>query len=573
MKSPQSAQPQIVLPATSRSAASVNGGAIASGMPLVSVRPDDVLNLQRLVGNAAVTAWLSGGVAPPPAVQRGKTPHPDSVKAQPTAEELRSAHRSRSQERGRQRHATRIETLRDDPELRFTVEDQNHRLFVKREGRAATLMIASLPLPVAVFITELRARFDTLRQKAEGSLKPLMKPRWDDQRLTNTEAKFVVGQNSAVAAVTQADTVFFNAAPADQRLAAEEEVARRLAVVIKGVNDLAKKVGRHLHKPSNRPNRPQGHHKGPGQKYANVTSTAHYVLKMGNAVERYKIEGLLARYGEQPGYPESGFERDHQPHNALIKRVADMPEFADRTIIDVTAGHSRGAWSIMLQAVRHQAGRTFGHKANPIIADLASEEQAERLRLATGLHTAAQTAALAVAQAAAVVGGSAPLPGLANATQQAVLAANQAEADAATAMITPDEPETTAARDAIKRAKGLLARAVAAAANNVAAAGAITTAVPSMDAARTEAKDFDDEIRDFGVQYLIDSMQEDVAAMKAVVRDGTNYADVDAALPLNVPLNANPNAALRQQIQTQVEAGEDRINSSDALVRAFADPR
>ena len=81
----------------------------------------------------------------------------------------------------------------------------------------------------------------------------------------------------------------------------------------------------------------------------------YYMKKFSSAVERYRVEGLVAHYEAQPAYEGSDFERDHQPHNDLIETMAAFPEFKDKRMQTVAAGRTKKGWSIMLHHDRHGA--------------------------------------------------------------------------------------------------------------------------------------------------------------------------------------------------------------------------
>ena len=69
-------------------------------------------------------------------------------------------------------------------------------------------------------------------------------------------------------------------------------------------------------------------------------------------------------------------------------------------------------------------------------------------------------------------------------------------------------------------------------------------------------------IRQFCIEYLVQSMKDDAAAMKAVVALDGSFED----------MSLMPAADLRRyraQVRKQVIAGEDRILSTEASVRTY----
>lgn len=537
-------------------------------------REEALLALQRAVGNRA-TASLVGGlavqreddemdVAPQDeettplssAAQDRLSSRMRSVKKMPSSEDYRARRRKAQSDRRGEQKKRQLTMSRfgpavfSHPEYQFEVdagggEPERHRLYVEGEASDSTLMIASLPLPVGDFMLEMRARFAKLKNKALLAVNPLDAT---DPTLATYETDFVVNETAAKAALTIATGVLGSLTSTTQaRLLAEEQVAVKLHPLIGAVVYLAKTLGRHYRKPSNRPQRAAGHVKGAGKKFSGVTNERHYLARMGSAAERYKIEGLVARYGEQPDYVNSKFDRDHQPHNGLIERVAKIPEFSGRRIRTVSQNHSLGAWTIMVHHDRHTKGRTYGSKAKTISGRFDSGLAAERRRLAQ------------------VLLGPVTLLG---AAVQPVGAGTPAAAKAAKAV-----QEAMVATTAASTAHSKTALAVAAIAHAYtklqALAGIVPPPVlgPLLSAAQSvdlQAKQVPADVRAWCIDHLIDSMKMDVADMKAVAAGSTNFADI---------VGLGLGAAQAQQIadvQNQIELGENRILTTEDEIRAFA---
>ncbi len=255
------------------------------------------------------------------------------------------------------------------PELAFQAGDEVHHLFARQAGPAFRLMIASIPLPIVDFILEMDARFEKLKARSQDSAKRLTKKML---RVTKTFSTFTATKLAADTHLGTANTVFANlAATANDKLIAEENLAKALNKLIVLVNSFAKRLDTHFNVP--------GNVRAP--KY--VKGADYYTKKMSSAVERYRIEGLVARYTEQPDYPDSDFERDHQPHNDLIETMAALPEFTGKKLRTVAAGRTLLGWSIMLHHDRHAAGRTYGNKGGTVTATFLSDLAAHRATLPT----------------------------------------------------------------------------------------------------------------------------------------------------------------------------------------------
>ncbi len=363
-----------------------------------------------------------------------------------------------------------VADVTQQPVIGFAAGTEQHHVYVEPRGGTWRLMIASLPLPVGDFIIELSARFTKLETKA-GSKTHLLKAL---RGLATSTKNFATARTAAEARLLTATGVFGNAASTVQaRAEAEEALAGSLHRMIVLVNALAKRLGTAVTDASLSP-RPARFRDDPLRAHK-ADDTGRYLKKMGAAMERYRIEGLVARYREQPDYPGSDFDRDHQPHNDLIETVAAQPEFAGRVVRDVAAGRTQLGWSIMLHHGRHAAGRTFGNLGGQVTNDF------------------------------------------------------------------------------------------------LAALGAFRSSPHKAQ-----------EIRDFCVDYLVGSLQDDVARMKAVANAAGSYSDLDLPVHDAVVKEALPHApdpaaeTLRKEaevakIKQQILDGEDRILATQELVRHYGD--
>jgi hypothetical protein len=353
--------------------------------------------------------------------------------------------------------AGQIDESTGQPVVAFQAEDEVHRVFVGQAGGRWQLMIASIPLPVGDFILEMGARFWHLKAKAEDRtrvIKPL-------PQLAKSVTNFTTAQTQADNDLIAANAVFANVASTTQnKAAAEEALARSLHRLIVVVKALAKRFGTYVNTPG---------------KARKPKTAGYYFDKMTSAVERYRVEGLVARYQEQPDYEGSSFERDHQPHNDLIETMAALPEFAGKKMQTVARKRTLLGWSIMLHHDRHAAGRTFSNKGGQVTAQFI-------LDLAT------------------------------------------------------------------YRAGGI----------------------------RTQA-----EIRRFCIEYLVQSLKDDVAAMKVVANNVGNYGDIDLPVTDSVLKAAKGGPApslaaiaaeitnFKTRVQQQILRGEDRMLDTESEIRDY----
>lgn len=440
---------------------------ITSRPPRASARPGSgalgvpgtISQLQRQAGNRAVTTLLSPGGAL--AVQRARGAAGGSGSSRirpvkPTAEQIREEGRARrrgaaeqARSDARSERSARFRNL--NPSVGFEVGDpeagtvEKHQVFAEVVNGRPLLMIASIPLPIAAFIQGMDARFQFLL--AEGARAPKM-PKW----FTDRSAGYPGIKLGAETELAAADLVFANGASTyDQKRQAETALAGRLHDLIAAVTKMSALLGKHFAIPGKQP--------------AGTTMEVDawgaprpdsYLTFLRDAPARYDIEGLVARYADMPDFEGSGFERDHQPHNDLIERMARLPEFAGRELQRVAAGRTQRGWAIMLYHDRHAAGRTFSTKGGQVTATFLSDLAAARPTLTTP-----------------------------------------------------------------------------------------------------------DAVRDWCIDYLIQSMRQDVAAMLAVVAQEASYLDLAGSEAAAV--------AMRAKVRTQIEAGEQRILGTEDSIRGYKD--
>ncbi len=349
-----------------------------------------------------------------------------------------------------------IDESTGQPEVAFMAGDEVHRVFVSQQGFRFRLMIASVPLPIADFILEMEGRFTRLKAKAEDRTRVIkVLPRLDQSFKNFTTAKL-----QALADLATADSTFANVLSTNlEKGLAEQTLAKALHKLIETVKALANRFGKYVAEPG---------------KAHKPKATDYYFKKMSSAVERYRVEGLVAHYEAQPGYEGSNFERDHQPHNDLIETMAALPEFAGKRMRTVAAGRTLKGWSIMLHHDRHAAGRTYSNKGGQVTAQFLLDLAAHRLTKPT--PTQAQT-------------------------------------------------------------------------------------------------------RQFCIDYLVQSLKDDVAAMKVVANNDGNYTDLDAPVTDSVlkaakggpvPSHADIATAIidrRDEVKKQILDGEDRMLGPEADVR------
>lgn len=233
------------------------------------------------------------------------------------------------------------------PALDFLVEgEEPHTLYVGPHQGTFVLMIASHPLPVGTFIVEMDQRFESLkREYLANKLRAI-------RRYNNTLVDFAERKQAAQDQLVTTNNVFSNVASTPrEKLESERELSLKLGPLIAKVNAFAVSLGNFFNVP------------GKGR---NVVPSNTYTNAMATAQERYNIEGLVATYETQPDYPNSDFERDHQPHNDLIETVAGFGDFAGKEIGNVAADRTQKGWSILLHHDRHAAGRTFGSKGGNV---------------------------------------------------------------------------------------------------------------------------------------------------------------------------------------------------------------
>jgi hypothetical protein len=70
------------------------------------------------------------------------------------------------------------------------------------------------------------------------------------------------------------------------------------------------------------------------------------------------------------------------------------------------------------------------------------------------------------------------------------------------------------------------------------------------------------DIRRYCIDYLVQSMKDDVTAMKAVAANGSNYTDMSGMTP-------GDKATYQGRVKNQIDIGEDRILSTEASIRTY----
>jgi hypothetical protein len=230
-----------------------------------------------------------------------------------------------------------------------------------------------VPLPIADFILEMEARFGKLKSKSEDKSRVLKAL----PRLAGSAKNFADARTKALNDLAAANTVFANGLSTHEaKRLAEETIARSLHRLIELVKALANRLGKYVNEPG---------------KAFKPKASDYYFKKMAGALERYRVEGLVARYREQPDYEGSDFDRDHQPHNDLIETMATLPEFAGTKMVQVAAGRTQLGWSIMLHHDRHALGRTFAIKGGQVTSKFMTDLTVFRLTGPTGAQGSAST--------------------------------------------------------------------------------------------------------------------------------------------------------------------------------------
>ncbi len=117
------------------------------------------------------------------------------------------------------------------------------------------------------------------------------------------------------------------------------------------------------------------------------------------ALERYRLEGMVATYAEMPREVGDQLTPDHQPQAELLWRVSNLPAFAG-TLLRGIAGRSRsqhvpGGMSINLHERRHVLTRTYGARG-AATADAAWDRIRARVAAAGRDEEAQRTAAVDV---------------------------------------------------------------------------------------------------------------------------------------------------------------------------------
>jgi hypothetical protein len=69
-------------------------------------------------------------------------------------------------------------------------------------------------------------------------------------------------------------------------------------------------------------------------------------------------------------------------------------------------------------------------------------------------------------------------------------------------------------------------------------------------------------IRQFCLDYLVQSMKDDVAAMKAVALDDSNYTDMSG-------MSAGDKTTYKAKVKAQIDTGENQILATEASIRTY----
>ncbi|WP_143035859.1 hypothetical protein [Lentzea fradiae] len=452
-----------------------------------------------------------------------------------------------------------VEGAKEQHRLFPGYEDSDPDLELRGAGEPAAprrLMIASRPLPVTAFIFEMHTQYERLRHKVHRLLPNQF--RSVDPDLTADDAMMRTYQSVATNATATANAEIANpAATWSARLLAEQNVAIALKPMIALVIKLAKDLGTYLAKGkrSGYPNKPTG-------KYRNVTSDLHYRAQMSRLVARYRVEGLVATYAKQPDYVHSGFERDHQPHSDLLKKVASQTEFADRQIKQVVSGkQAQGGWTIMLHDQRHRAGRTYKQRGKTVSSNFLKALKDERKRLARLLRAAMTEVHDALSTS--ITGTS---PALAKAVLDVGRAKNKANHAVQAVSSSPDACSLVLAAEMQLIAADRALQATPSAQSDRAA---VTAALSHMSSASALARSRADDVRAFCVAQMVDSLEQDAQAMKNVVASPpANFSDIEQLTHLN---QAERNT-LMADIKAEVEAGEDRLLLGQNALHDYARP-
>ncbi|MBI4473200.1 MAG: hypothetical protein HY646_11060 [Acidobacteria bacterium] len=84
---------------------------------------------------------------------------------------------------------------------------------------------------------------------------------------------------------------------------------------------------------------------------------------IGAMKEKYLLEGLTGTYGSMPKPRGDDFTADHQPQAAILQAAASFDYFSEEGELAARAERrAHAGFAINLHKLRHEAGRTYGHK-------------------------------------------------------------------------------------------------------------------------------------------------------------------------------------------------------------------
>ena len=258
------------------------------------------------------------------------------------------------------------EKINGHPSYKFEVVDdeeggklEDHTIFVSNKE----LWIASFPLPVTNYINLMQTKFTRL--EVEHTNRAIKNIRGGVKKFKDSFESAKVGALTELAA---ANAVFADVTKSTlDRHNAETALANSISTLIQKVYNFAKSLGKHFSNP------------GSGNVGDNFDQHS-YTNEVANSLDKYQIEGLVAQYENQPVYADSGFERDHQPHNHIIETMAGLPQFSGKKIQDIAAGRTQKGWSILLHHVRHEKGRTYGQKGGQVTREFTDNLKVEKAK-------------------------------------------------------------------------------------------------------------------------------------------------------------------------------------------------
>jgi hypothetical protein len=193
------------------------------------------------------------------------------------------------------------------PEKTFTVDDESHKLWVKKVGANSTLVISSYTKPFTEFLHDISST--------------VQRHKLSTKRFESISRAFAIAQQMDLMIHKKEKSITTGKGKRDleRRLSYHEEELAKL------VRQIMKDIG----------------------------------LNIFN--QNYKLEGMVATYDSSTEQVGDNFTIDHQPSAAVLEVIAKMPEFDGRNIKNVIEGkHVKRGVGINLSEIRHKAGRTYG---------------------------------------------------------------------------------------------------------------------------------------------------------------------------------------------------------------------